>query len=345
MHQVLLSRAVKAGRRARRAAGGVRRRFARVDTVPVLAARLRPRPVLRPVHLSVLGGRTLNVAVRYPRRAEGVGAALLRLDHRGHRRTAPLTPEPQPDGTLLLTATAPLHFAPHDPASHGPPPEPGVLALGPGVWRLSLAVTDTAGRETLADLRAAPPRAVAGPTLPYSPDPGSGALFRPVRSADGHALLKVSGPAPQAELVALGLRWDRVTVQIRLVGPLPRHAAWTAEAVRQGPGSTVLPMPLEQGAGHLTADLPLAAMAADGHVQHTWEVRLRSGRTRLKVGRRLTDVRHPKRVFRTPYRSIALADGRLLRVHAQLSAAGTLTVSCAAYAVPARAHEPSEDRP
>ncbi|POX36416.1 hypothetical protein C3486_33745 [Streptomyces sp. Ru73] len=318
----------------------MRRRIERVDTVPVLAARPRPRPLLRPVHLSVLGGRTLNVAVRYPRRAHGIESALLHLDHRGDRRSAPLTPEPQPDGTLLLTATAPLRFAPH-----GEPPEPGTLALGPGVWRLSLAVTDTAGVETLAGLRAAPHRTPAGPTLPYSPEPGSGALFRPVRSADGHALLKVTAPAPQAELVALGLRWDRVTVQVRLVGPVARHAAWTAEAVRQGPGSTVLPMPLEQGAGHLTADLPLAAMAADGHVQHTWEVRLRSGRTRLKVGRRLTDVRHPKRVFRTPYRSIALPDGRLLRVHAQFSAAGTLTVSCAAYATPAPAHEPSEDRP
>ncbi|GAA0453787.1 hypothetical protein [Streptomyces olivaceiscleroticus] len=340
MHQVLLSRAARAARRARRAAAGARRRVERVDTVPVLAARLRPRPALRPVHLSVLGGRTLNVAVRYPRRAHGIGTALLHLDHHGHRRTAPLAPEPQPDGTLLLTATAPLRFAPHEE-----PTEPGVLALGPGVWRLSLAVTDTTGRETLADLRAAPPRTAAGPTLPHSPDPGSGALFRPVRSADNRALLKVARPAPQAELVALGLRWDRVTVQVRLVGPLPRHAGWTAEVVRQGSGSTVLPMELEQRAGHLTADLPLAAMAADGHVQHTWEVRLRSGRTRLKVGRRLTDVRHPKQVFRTPYRSIALADGRLLRVHAQLSAAGNLTVSCAAYAVPARAHQPSEDRP
>ncbi|MFC6061572.1 hypothetical protein [Streptomyces ochraceiscleroticus] len=343
MDHALLSRAVKAGRRARRAAGGVRRRIERVDTVPVLAARLRPRPVLRPVHLSVLGGRTLNVAVRYPRRAQGIGTALLHLNHRGHRRTAPLTPELQPDGTLLLTATAPLHFAPHDePAEYA---EPGALALGPGIWRLSLAVTDTAGREILAGLGAAPPRTGGGPTLPHSPDPGSGAVFRPVRSPDKRALLKVTAPAPQAELVALGLRWDRVTVQVRLVGPLPRHAVWTAEAVRQGSGGTVLPMPLEQHSGHLTADLPLPAMAADGHVQHTWEVRLRSGRTRLKVGRRLTDVRRPKRVFRTPYRSIALADGRLLRVHAQFSAAGTLAVSCAAYAPPARAHETSEDRP
>lgn len=66
MRQVLLNRAVRAGRRARRAAAGVRRRIERVDTVPVLAARPRPRPLLRPVHLSVLGGRTLNVAVRYP---------------------------------------------------------------------------------------------------------------------------------------------------------------------------------------------------------------------------------------------------------------------------------------
>lgn len=326
MQHTLLSHAVSAARHARRTAGRLRHRWERVDTLPVLAARPRPRPLLRPRHLSVLGGRTLNVAVPFPQRAGGVHSAVLELTHGDRCESTPMTPEPQPDGTLLLTATVPLHYA---PPGTGPAPR-----LTRGLWRLSVTVTDLAGRRIRADLRGVPPRAVEGPTLAHPPHPVSGALFRPVRSADRYALLKVVPPAPQAELAGVDLRWDRVTVHGRLLGPLPRHTSWAAEAVRRGAGGGTLRAAPAVTGPEFAFDLPLDRMTADGHTQHTWEVQLRSGRTRLKVGRRLSGVRLPQKVFRTPYRSVALADGRLLRVHVRLTATGLLLVSCAAYADP-----------
>ncbi|MFG2196344.1 hypothetical protein [Streptomyces sp. NPDC048639] len=360
MTGTLLTHAVGAARKARTTAVRVRRRAERMNTVPALGGTGRRRPLLRPVHLSVLGGRTLNAAVPFPRPASGIAAARLELRHGGHRETVPLEPEPYATGApgedrcVLLTATAALS-SPYGTGSCPPrpctaerrafqPPETGPAApqprttgpvLSEGVWRIAVVVTDGAGRELRAGLAAPAPRRADGPTLPGAPSPECGTLFRPVRSVDGHAMLKVTPPRRQAELTALGLRWDRVTVRGRLVGNRAQqaaHTSYTAEAVRRGagaPGRTVPAALMWDGDG-FAFDLPLAAMAAGERVQRTWDVQLRSGRTRLKIARRLTDVRHPRRVFRTPYRVIALEDGALLRVHAHVTAAGALAVTCAA---------------
>lgn len=324
MSESLLPYAVGAAKRARTAAVRVRRRVEQMHTVPAISSGVRPRPLLRPVHISVLGGRTLNVAVPYPHHADGLAAARLELARGTRRVVVELTPEPQRDDTVLLTATTPLRHADH--------PEPGTrgVTLTSGVWRFTVVITDNDGHESRTDIAAPPLRNIDGPTLPTSPSPVSGAVFRPVRSVDGHAMLKVSSPAHQAELVSFDLRWDRVTVHGRLIAG--RHPAerYTAEAVRRGAGRVVGAETTWQGDA-FAFDLPLAAMTAGQHVQRTWDIQLRVGRIRLKVARRLTDVRHPKQVFRTPYRIIALEDGSLTRVHAYVTPAGSLAVACAAF--------------
>jgi hypothetical protein len=320
----LLPYAVGAAKRARSAAVRVRRRVERMHTVPALGTGVRPRPLLQTVHLSVLGGRTLNVAVPFPQRPEGLTAARLELIRGTRRLSLDLTREPRRDGSLLLTATTPLlHAGPTERDTRG-------LVMETGVWRLVVVTTDGGGRETRSDLSAPTPSTMDGPTLPTSPSTSSGAVFRPVRSVDGRAMLKVTAPAQQAELISFDLRWDRITVHGRLISARHPLTEYTVEAVRRGTAKSVPAQPAWDG-DEFTFDLPLAAMTAGSRTQRTWDVQLRAGRTRLKLARRLTHVRHPKQVFRTPYSIIALESGSLTRVHAHLTPSGALAVACAAF--------------
>ncbi|WP_327291142.1 hypothetical protein [Streptomyces sp. NBC_01198] len=323
MSESLLPYAVGAAKRARTMAVRVRRKVERMNTVPALGTGVRPRPVVAPVHLSVLGGRTLNVAVPVSRNSADPAAARLELIHGSRRVSVDLDVETGPGSSGLLTATVPLRYAEgEDDTSRG-------LLLSSGVWRFSVVVTDNGGRETRADLSAPAFAAVDGPMLPTSPSESSGAVFRAVRSVDGRAMLKVSAPAHQADLSGFDLRWDRVTVRGRLLAARHPLESYTAEVVRRGSNKSV-PVPLSWDGDNFTFDLPLRTMTGNAGVQRTWDVQLRAGRTKLKVAKRLTQVRHPKQVFRTPFRVISLEDGSLTRVHAYLTPAGALAVACAA---------------
>lgn len=320
MSDSLLPYAVGAAKRARRAAARIRRRVEQLHTVPTISGGMRPRAHLRPVHYTVGNGRTLNFAVAVP--GGQIASAALLLSHGTAREKLPLELEPQADGTLLLTTTVPLrHRDAQERAGRGP-------ALGTGIWRLAVLITTIDGRTHRTRVTApAPPELSDSPTLPYSPSPTSGAWFRPVRSVDGFALLKVRSPRAHAELTSFDLRWDRVTVHGRLIGSAPPEAPGTVEAVvRRSNQKSVTTRPEWQG-DRFTFDVPLDRMG--GATARTWDMYLRLGRTRLRIARQLTDVRHPRQVYRTPFRIVALDNGSLLRVHAHLTAAGALSVSCA----------------
>ncbi|MGW1008979.1 hypothetical protein ACWD4X_02875 [Streptomyces termitum] len=348
MSDALLPYAVGAAKRARRVAVRVRRRMERLHTAPAFGGGIPPRPALRPVHLSVLGGRTLNVAVPAPSSA-GVGAARLELVRGRSVHRLPLEAEPQADGTLLLTATTALCFTDGPPARKpGPGRAPGEgtgpaegqdtgtargpgrpgLPLSAGLWRLAVVLPGADGGETRTGVAAVGLPAADGPVAPVSPDPVRGALFRLMRSVDGFAVLRVRPPAHQAELDTFALRWDRVTVRGRLIAPRGPAASYTAQAVRRG-GGAVVGAPVEWDGDAFAFDLPLAAMAA--RKGGRWDVQLQRGRTGLRIARRLTDLRRRDQVIRTSFRIVALADGSLLRIHAYITPAGALAVSCAAF--------------
>ncbi|MGY3336303.1 hypothetical protein ACVW0K_002402 [Streptomyces filamentosus] len=330
MSDALLPYAVGAAKRARRVAVRMRRRVERLHTAPAFGGGIPPRPALRPLHLSVLGGRTLNVAVFAPPSAE-VAAARLELARGGRTFRLPLELEPQPDGTLLLTATTALRFAGPPGAAEtagsaaGAGPGPG-LGLFAGLWRVTTVLTAPGGQETRTGVAAVALPAGDGPVAPVSPDPAGGAHFRLMRSVDGFAVLKVRAPAHQAELDTFALRWDRITVRGRVVARQAPTAAYTAQAVRRGSGATVR-APLEWDGDAFAFDLPLAGMVS-GRKASRWDIQLQQGRTGLKIGRRLTDLRRRDQVIRTSFRIIALEDGSLLRVHAYITSAGALAVSC-----------------
>ncbi|MEU7112038.1 hypothetical protein [Streptomyces sp. NPDC046182] len=322
MSDSLLPYAVGAAKRARRVAVRMRRRVERLHTAPALGSGIRPRPLLRPVHFSVLGGRTMNVALLAPG-ALAIASANLELIRGGQRHRIVLESEPQSDGSRLLTATTALAHADH--------PETGTsgIALSSGLWRMSVVIVGEDGREMRAGVAAATVRTTDGPTLPVSPSPRSGAQFRLMRSVDGLAILKVRAPDHQAELDSFDLRWDRITVRGRLIASHAAPTSYAAQAVRRGSGA-VVEAPVEWRGDAFTFDLPLAAMASGRRTQR-WDVQLQHGRTRLKIARRLTDVRRRNQVFRTSFRIIALENGSLLRVHAYITSAGALAVSCAEF--------------
>lgn len=323
MSESLLPYAVGAAKRARTMAVRVRRKVERMNTVPALGTGVRPRPVIAPVHLSVLGGRTLNVAVPLSRQSADPAGARLELVHGSRRVSVDLAVEPQADGSALLTATVPLRYA------EGELDTARGLLLSAGIWRFSVVVTDDGGRETRADLSAPAFSTVHGPMLPTSPSESSGAVFRAVRSVDGRAMLKVTAPAHQAELSGFDLRWDRVTIRGRLLAARHPVGQYTAEAVRRGANKSV-PIELSWDGDAFTFDLPLGSMTGALGVQRTWDIQLRAGRTRLKLAKRLTQVRYPKQVYRTPFRIVSLGDGSLTRAHVYLTPGGALAVACAA---------------
>ncbi|GAA0590317.1 hypothetical protein [Streptomyces crystallinus] len=330
MSDSLLPYAVGAAKRARRAAVRMRRRVEQMHTVPAIDG-VKPRPLLQPVHFSVSGGRTLNFAVTFPRRPEAVSAAHLEMSRGRKVVHVELEQEPQSDGSLLLTATAPLrHDDPSETGTRGP-------VLSSGMWRMEVVVTDSDGRELRAKIASAPAESSDGPTLSTSPSPSSGAVFRPVRSVDGRSMLSVRGPRHQAELTSFELRWDRITVHGRLIAPQAPVEEYVAEAVLRRSSKAASAVPVWDG-DRFTFDVPLAEMAV-GRSTRTWDMHLKAGGNRIKIARKLTDVRHPKQVYRTPFRIVALDNGSLARVHAYVTPAGVLAVSCTGFGTAPRGAE------
>ncbi|MFD6249346.1 hypothetical protein [Streptomyces roseolus] len=297
----------------------MRRRVERLHTVPAIGGGLRNRAHIRPVHFSLSGGRTLNFAVAVPRAR--VASAALVLTHGTHRVELPLEIEPQADGTALLTATTPLRYeTPSETGRRGP-------MLTSGLWKPTLVLTDPQGETRRAAVTAFAEPAADGPTRVYSPSPTSGALFRIVRSVDGFALIKVRAPRRHAEFTDFELRWDRVTVHGRIYGFAAAEARGKAEMVlRRGGGNPVSVTPEWEG-DRFRFDVPFDRMGGVDHAR-VWELFVRVGGQRLKISRQFTDVRYPRRVFRTPIRIIALDNGSLMRVHAYVAGAGALVVSC-----------------
>ncbi|MFD8016032.1 hypothetical protein ACFV5C_38000, partial [Streptomyces sp. NPDC059762] len=93
-----------------------------------------------------------------------------------------------------------------------------------------------------------------------------------------------------------------------------------------GPGG-----PAGVGARPRAAAAPRRPARPPGRRAHRWDIQLQQGRTGLKIGRRLTDLRRRDQVIRTSFRIIALEDGSLLRVHAYITSAGALAVSCVGF--------------
>ncbi|MFH8792172.1 hypothetical protein [Streptomyces sp. NPDC017941] len=312
--------------RARRAAARARSTRFRLERAAAGRDSGREPLLPPPAHLSLRDSRTLNLALAAPE--PGTRSAEL-LITRGHRRfRVPLAVERDTDGSPLLTATATLHDALDTTRAPGAP-APAPL-LGDGVWRLTVVTADEGGRVrrrgfALAAEGAGAGGAPRGPTTPHAPSPRTGTLMRVVRCRGGRAAVQVTRSPTRAELVRFEPRGDGITVYGRVVaGPGERAlAALAGRAVRRRDG-VVVPVGLDWDGTGFRFPLPLAAMAGAGPGQWVWDFRVGE----LPLGRRLTDVRDLPAAFPTPFRLVALPDGRMVRTHPHLTASGAFAVTC-----------------
>ncbi|KUF13677.1 hypothetical protein [Streptomyces silvensis] len=319
--------------RARRAAAKARSTRFRLERAAAGRDSGREPLLPPPAHLSLRDSRTLNLALAAPE-PDPRSAELLIT--RGHRRfRVPLAVERDTDGGPLLTATVTLHDA-LDTARTPRTPAPAPL-LGDGVWRLTVVTADEGGRVRRRGLTLEAPTAAGapqGPTTPHAPSPRTGTLMRVVRCRGGRAAVQVTRSPARAELVRFVPRGDGITVHGRVVaGPSQRPVRATravraltalpARAVRRRDG-VVVPLELHWEGAAFRCVLPLGAMAGAGPGQWVWDFRVGE----LPLGRRLTDVRDLPSAFPTPFRLVALPDGRLVRAHPHLTASGAFAVTC-----------------
>ncbi|MBW8483164.1 hypothetical protein [Actinomadura parmotrematis] len=304
------ARAADARRRVRRETdAAVRAALARTGAARAVAA----GPAVPAGYFAVLDGCTLNVQAELP--AGGADRAEVLFTRRGHELRAPAVvgPGDQVSATVRLGGAA------------------GGVPLGRGRWRVSLALSGPAGVRRVALLGGAMPAGRAGPTVDVPPCPVSGARYVPEASPSGLSSLHVTAPEPAAEVARLHLSLARAEIDVRLVGAAAGTVRMAFQARGSGAVHTVTTAPV-QGPGGVVfrARVPLAAMARDsGPGERVWTaVADVPGHGRLRVGRRLHDVRDPRRTLRVAQRTLAAAPGLLLRVRPYYTGGGDLALAC-----------------
>ncbi|MFC5185608.1 hypothetical protein [Actinomadura harenae] len=323
-------RTVAAQRRIRRETDdAVRVAVARSGLAKVVAS----GPSAEVSYFAVLDGCTLNLHARLPEAVDG--PAELVFARAGQRLRAPVDPVVAGE----LTATVPLGEA------------TGGVRLGRGGWRIGLQVHTAAGERAFTLLGGA--RVLGawdGPTTLTPPCPLSGMRFVPETSTTGMCLLRVSDPEPSAEIVGLDLTFARIAVDFELVGAsATAQAAVRFQARGKAGGSasahSVAATPVERpgarGPGfRVTA--PLGQMASGGGGrERLWHLFAEpSGERPLRLGRRLHDVRDPRRTLRVAQRMLAVSPDALLRVRPYYTGSGDLVLACAPVPTSAPAASP-----
>ncbi|MEE6263734.1 hypothetical protein [Plantactinospora sonchi] len=287
----LLQLASGARRRADQATDQLVRRISRLRYDPVVNL-----PRANGDFLGVLDGRTLQVHALLPAGTDPAARAELLLVRGRHVRRCPATLRPRSDGRHSVEVLARLGDG------------PGELPLGKGTWSLAVAVADRDQPERRYGLRIAEPADRPGPTVAVPPHPVTGWTYWPGRGVKGVAQLTVTGPAAQAEVVALDHSGARARIRARLVGV----RRWEEPAVvfsprRGGPDHVVPIAPVD---GRFEVTVPVADLATGRPGDEViWDVRVRVAPTRLiRIGRFLHDLREPRSVLLTS-RVILPTDG------------------------------------
>ncbi|MEV5576536.1 hypothetical protein AB0L06_41455 [Spirillospora sp. NPDC052269] len=312
-------RTAVAQRRVRRETDeAVRAAIARSGLARVVAS----GPSAEVSYFAVLDGCTLNLHARLPEAVDG--PAELEFVRAGRRLRAPVDPVVAGE----LAATVPLGEA------------TGGVRLTRGGWRIGLRVHTTTGERAFTLLGGA--RVLGtwdGPTTLTPPCPLTGMRFVPETSTTGMCLLRVADPEPSAEIVGLDLTFARITVDFELVGATAAAQAAVrfqsrGKAGGSAPAHTVAATPVERPGARgpvFRVTVPLRQMASgSGSRERLWHLFAEpSGHRPLRLGRRLHDVRDPRRVLRVAQRMLAVTPGALLRVRPYYTGSGDLVLACA----------------
>ncbi|RFU36644.1 hypothetical protein DZF91_36980 [Actinomadura logoneensis] len=274
-------------------------------------------------YFAVLDGRTLNLHARLPEAVDG--AAELVFARAGRRLHAPVDPVVAGE----LTATVPLGEA------------AGGVRLTRGGWRIGVRVRTATGERAFTLLGGA--RVLGawdGPTALTPPCPLSGMRFVPETSATGMSLLRVADPEPSAEIVGLDLTFARITVDFALVGTSAAARAAVRFQARgkaggSAPAHTVAATPVGRPGARgpvfrVTVPLRQMATGSGSGGERLWHLFAEPpGERPLRLGRRLHDVRDPRRALPVAQRMLAVSPAALVRVRPYYTGSGDLVLACA----------------
>lgn len=276
------------------------------------AARATGRGV-RAEHLSVLDGRTLNLAAVVSG-APSDGPAAVEFASGQHWTNAAARTVPTAEGRTRVEATIRLRAG----DAYGSPESAGFLpevVLTSGVWNIQLLVGG-GGQERRMPL-AAPGPGTAGNGAP-TPHAAAGrdARFSVTSTLSGTAALAVRAPGAAAYVRAVLVRPHLAQVTGELVGAgAPEE---TAAEVVQWHGSAVYPVRPLLSPGHrgtaFTVALPLPAMAdsaaSSGASGARWELRFHTADGAcLRARREMPGVAAPRPPVRLPPQTVRPGSG------------------------------------
>lgn len=266
------------------------------------------------MYARVLGGHTLNLLLAVPvtaARVAPVSAEVIIARRDGRLRV----PAVLRDGGAAAEAVALLGD------------RPGGIGLEPGRWRILLAVRYADGRQETYTVRHADPGPAEGPTIAAPPCPDTGCRYEIGCTPAGVLTLTVAAPVPMAELTGLRTYATGLRLTGRFVGIGDTAGA---ALVFTGPDRREHRVPVLVREAVFEADVPVASLA-DRPGERSWKVWADVPATgRLRVGRFLTDLRSPNTVHRRPNRMVRLDTRAFAMVRASYTAAGGLTLVCAA---------------
>ncbi|MGW2821049.1 hypothetical protein ACWC24_08595 [Streptomyces sp. NPDC001443] len=264
-------------------------------------------------YAAVLDGQTVNLHAVLPPAmpVPDHAAVILRRGFRRHRAEARAYRGPGGEG---LVDAAVLMGA-----------EVGGVPIGAGRWKLRLDLRTGGRSRSLALLLLQPPVPYEGPTKPMTVSRVTGARYRVGRTVTGNARIVNSSPVPAAEVSKVHMSHAGVTVDFRVLGT-EADRPW-AEFVAAG---RRIRQPVHSlGSGVLRAEVPLEQMRPRSTRPEHWDVVLcQEAGPALRLGRRLHDVRNPRRVFAMRSMAMTPVGQTPMIVQPRYTPAGNLRVTC-----------------
>ncbi|MFJ6913381.1 hypothetical protein ACIQUX_05395 [Streptomyces sp. NPDC101133] len=265
-------------------------------------------------YAAVLDGQTVNLHASMPDWVPCDEHARIEVRRGGRRYTADARVYHDHDGTVVMDAAVLLGQ------------EVGGLALRSGRWKVRLRVKKGLRRRSLSLLLLDMPKPYGGPTRPMDASAATGTRYRLGRSVTGSVRVTCSPAPPSAEVVRVQMSHSGIDIVFRVVGGEPR-APW-AEFVASGSRRLEAEVDeLDDGLWHVSAPLHLMAPRRDRAEQ--WDVVLCSDNLRdMRLGRRLHDVRNPKRVFAMRETAVTSVGRTPMLVLPRYTPAGNFRIQC-----------------
>jgi hypothetical protein len=264
-------------------------------------------------YAAVLDGQTVNLHAVLPRHASLPDRVTVVLQRGRKRHHVEASAYEGPAGDVLVDAAVLMGA------------EVGGVPVDAGKWKLRLRTHAGRRSRSMALLLMEPPVPYEGPTKPMTTSRITGARYRVGRTVTGAARIVSSDPVPAVEVSKVHMSHAGITVDFRVLGTeVDRPWVEFVAAGRQ------IRHPVEAlGPGVFRTEVPLEQMTPRSTRPEHWDVVLhREAGSPLRLGRRLHDVRNPRRVF--AMRSMAMTPvGRTpMIVQPRYTPAGNLRVTC-----------------